>query len=462
MKISLESENPFVWQWDTRKRVVLEGYPEGTPVHFSNHNSREALVVLSRMDGDKLVADIPPELMQEPNDIAVYICDEYNTQHTFFVSVISRTKPESYVYEPVEVLRYESLAVKIPFDGGYNGKLLYVIDGVARPLIPGEGVEIVRQVDGSYALVACGGGAVAEHNASETAHPDIRRMLANLLPREELHGAVDDALAQAKASGVFDGADGEDGLTPHIGANGNWRIGETDTGIRAQGPEGDPGRTPIKGTDYFTHDEVQLIAKQAAEMVEIPGGGGGSAGDFKYICTIAPEDAAYITINEDAEGNPLSFTEAYISVTAARASDATTQGKFSIGLTYWISSWNSRAFAHGLPLNADAYRHTAYVRTNNNILETKMLADYRVAGSIGAAKPFVEGGALSGTIGGTAAGYNKAGSARFSPTDISIAADGFTDVPLVVDGALHAVTAGIDMATGVKLAAGTILEVWYR
>ena len=35
-----------------------------------------------------------------------------------------------------------------------------------------------------------------------------------------------------------DGADGQpgrDGLTPHIGANGNWWIGETDTGVKAEG-----------------------------------------------------------------------------------------------------------------------------------------------------------------------------------------------------------------------------------
>lgn len=29
---------------------------------------------------------------------------------------------------------------------------------------------------------------------------------------------------------------GEDGETPYIGANGNWWIGETDTGVQAQGP----------------------------------------------------------------------------------------------------------------------------------------------------------------------------------------------------------------------------------
>ena len=37
------------------------------------------------------------------------------------------------------------------------------------------------------------------------------------------------------------GKDGEDGVTPHIGENGNWWLGNTDTGVSAKGPKGDPG-----------------------------------------------------------------------------------------------------------------------------------------------------------------------------------------------------------------------------
>ena len=44
-----------------------------------------------------------------------------------------------------------------------------------------------------------------------------------------------------------DGQDGADGITPHIGSNGNWYIGETDTGVAAQGPKGDKGDTGATG-----------------------------------------------------------------------------------------------------------------------------------------------------------------------------------------------------------------------
>ena len=52
------------------------------------------------------------------------------------------------------------------------------------------------------------------------------------------------------------GSDGEDGKTPFIGENGNWWIGETDTGVKAvgidgekgdKGDEGDPGEKGDKG-----------------------------------------------------------------------------------------------------------------------------------------------------------------------------------------------------------------------
>lgn len=104
------------------------------------------------------------------------------------------------------------------------------------------------------------------------------------------------------------GAAGKDGYTPHIGGNGNWYIGNTDTGIKAQGengvgitnitertiygvkvlyialsdgtekgftipagPKGDPGKD---GDDYvLTEADKQEIAEMAAELVNVPGGG---------------------------------------------------------------------------------------------------------------------------------------------------------------------------------------------
>ena len=108
-KIYVGDGNAFVWQWQPKEHIILEGYPDGVFVHYANCNTVEAPVVQSRRVGDKLIADIPPELMQEDLDITVYVCDEDGTRHCHFLSVLSRPKPESYVTEPVEILRYETL-----------------------------------------------------------------------------------------------------------------------------------------------------------------------------------------------------------------------------------------------------------------------------------------------------------------------------------------------------------------
>lgn len=73
------------------------------------------------------------------------------------------------------------------------------------------------------------------------------------------------------------GEKGVDGVTPHIGDNGNWYIGSTDTGKPsrgatgakgsdgangkdgARGEKGADGKTPVRGTDYWTAADKQEI-----------------------------------------------------------------------------------------------------------------------------------------------------------------------------------------------------------
>ena len=66
----------------------------------------------------------------------------------------------------------------------------------------------------------------------------IDNLGASKLDASKLTEAINTALAQAKASGEFDGRDGDkgdDGYTPEIGANGNWWIKGVDTGKTALG-----------------------------------------------------------------------------------------------------------------------------------------------------------------------------------------------------------------------------------
>lgn len=92
--------------------------------------------------------------------------------------------------------------------------------------------------------------------------------ITEMAKADDIPVAVNEALAQAKASGEFDGADG---ITPIIGNNGNWHLGETDTGKPSRGEKGD---TPQKGTDYWTAADRQSIVDDV--LAALPTWEGGS------------------------------------------------------------------------------------------------------------------------------------------------------------------------------------------
>lgn len=104
-------------------------------------------------------------------------------------------------------------------------------------------------------------------------------------------------------------AAGADGVTPHIGDNGNWYIGNTDTGkpsrgetglqgpvgpVGPRGPQGEKGadgKTPVKGTDYWTASDKQEIIDDIHPAYYID-----LTGDYpNYTCPVAMADikAAY-------------------------------------------------------------------------------------------------------------------------------------------------------------------------
>ena len=73
----------------------------------------------------------------------------------------------------------------------------------------------------------------------------------NLYDLTALKGAdgKDGAAGKDGTNGINgqDGRDGADGNTPFIGENGNWWIGETDTGIKAAGTDGKDGSNGVDG-----------------------------------------------------------------------------------------------------------------------------------------------------------------------------------------------------------------------
>lgn len=63
------------------------------------------------------------------------------------------------------------------------------------------------------------------------------------------------------------GKDGEDGVTPHIGENGNWWVGDTDTGVSAKGPKGDPGPQGPAGEIPEDYPQIREDVSQLKEDI---------------------------------------------------------------------------------------------------------------------------------------------------------------------------------------------------
>ena len=81
----------------------------------------------------------------------------------------------------------------------------------------------VRDKDGQFTQIPIFAGQDSGGNVD----------LSGYLQKTELDEAVNDALAQAKASGAFDGEPGQPGA---------------------------PGYTPVKGTDYYTEaDKTEMV-----------------------------------------------------------------------------------------------------------------------------------------------------------------------------------------------------------
>lgn len=76
----------------------------------------------------------------------------------------------------------------------------------------------------------------------------------------------------------INGTNGDNGLTPTIGENGNWMIGAVDTGVKAKGEDGLAGKTPV-----FETGEVVTGAAGTAAIVTVVLNGVDEGGNPKYL-----------------------------------------------------------------------------------------------------------------------------------------------------------------------------------
>ena len=204
-----------LWQWDTGRTLDVDA--DCTQVHFSNN------VFGRSIDVDVVggVAIIPDILLQTDKDLNVWAfsgtAENGYTKISKTFKVNRRNKPADYVFTPPDQTTLEQIQEKIDYlesiqdpDAIKNAVNDYLEQNpVEAP------VQSVNGKTGAVKLNAIDVGAISQDN---------------------LQDATDKALAQAKASGEFDGADGAPGPQgPH---------GET-------GPKGDTGQEGEAG-GYYT------------------------------------------------------------------------------------------------------------------------------------------------------------------------------------------------------------------
>ena len=207
--------------------------------------------------------------------------------------------------EPVEIRVPENGLIDVPAEATANegtGAIVYC--GVAN------GVQLITKTQGYNVITHGNVGGTAPFNPSESLATQVLQAALNAEKNSAEAKSVADGLRNDAASGKFDGKDGakgdkgetgttpqlkigEDnlwqvsydngatwvslgvkatgaagkdgtnGLTPHIGENGNWWLGNTDTGVSAKGPKGDTG---AKGADGVSPTATVTQTDDGAEF----------------------------------------------------------------------------------------------------------------------------------------------------------------------------------------------------
>ena len=233
--LTLKDGRAELWQWDTGRELEIEG--ECSQVHFSNKIQGRSIDV----DVIDSVAKIPDVLLQTDGKLNVWAFvgtaeNGYTKISKVFV-VNKRNRPADYVFTPTDQTSIKEL----------NDRL--------ENLEANQDPEAIKNAVKEYLE----NNPIKEEDptvpqwAKEEEKPKYTANEVGAIDQDELQGAVDMALAQAKESGEFNGKDGQDGYTPQ--KNVDYFDGK-------DGKDGADGKTPVKGTDYYTEaDKTEMVSR---------------------------------------------------------------------------------------------------------------------------------------------------------------------------------------------------------
>ena len=220
------------------------------------------------------------------------------------------------------------------------------LSGDARwPEVPSEFSQLEQRVQG---LAKDAQDAVEQAENARDKYPKI------------INGnwhVYDPATGSYVDTGVYAGGD-----APYIGENGNWFVGSVDTGVRAQGEPGAPGKTPERGVDYWTEADKQEIVSEVLEQVP-----SGSEIDDTAVSSektwssknivekLAPafESSGPVVTCNPVEGYPLHVVSQIVSTQAG-------EGDPSPANVRPISGWDSATLTHNDTTITSQFGQTVY------------------------------------------------------------------------------------------------------
>ena len=252
--LTLNDGRSELWQWDTGRTLTVD--TDCSQVHFSNKVFGRSIDV-NVADG---VAIIPDVLLQTDKDLNVWAfsgtAENGYTKISKTFKVNRRNKPADYVFTPADQTTLEQIQEKIDHLESIQDP--DAIKNAVNDYLEQNPVEApVQSVNGKT-------GAV-ELNAEDV----------GAIAKTELQTTINTALAQAKESGEFDGADGATGPQGPTG----------DTGPKGDtGPAGEAGgyytpavTQPGANTMRLSFSPSKEGMPAVAETdITLPSGGSGS------------------------------------------------------------------------------------------------------------------------------------------------------------------------------------------
>lgn len=264
--LKLSDGREELWQWDTGREIEVPD--DCSEVHFSNNvigNSIDVEVI----DGKALIPDVLLQVAKPLTAWAFVGTEEKGFTKVEKIFVVNRkNKPADYVFTPEDQTMLEEI----------NDRL----DKIEKSQDP----DAIKNAVDEYLVENPVEVPVSSVNG-KTGAVNISAEDVGAIDEEDLQEATNKALAQAKESGEFDGADGYtpikgvdyfDGKDGKDGINGYTPIKGVDYFDGQKGDKGDrgdtgaTGYTPVKGVDYFDGKDGTSVAISSVSESTTDGG----------------------------------------------------------------------------------------------------------------------------------------------------------------------------------------------